>query len=288
MIRPGPLDGDAVGDRRLGGHRERRAGGERRREGRARRDLDADHADLGPRELDRAGDARDQAAAADRHDHRREIGNLRRAARAPSVAWPMITSGSSKGCTKTAPVSARALARRGDAVVDGLAAERDEAAVALHGRDLRDRRLGRHEDLAGDAARAGRVGQRLRVVARAPGDHARGVADVRRARLSAPRSLNEPVRCRFSALSRMRAPKRSLSVPETSTGVSRARSRTISSAATAAPACEALRRPRRRRVRARSRRRQQLLRVPARAGVALVGARASARARRRRRRGPGA
>ena len=59
----------------------------------------------------------------------------------PSVAWPTITCGSSKGCTKTAPVSlARALRGR-DALVDALAAERDEAAVGLDGGDLRDRGL---------------------------------------------------------------------------------------------------------------------------------------------------
>ena len=50
---------------------------------------------------------------------------------------------------------------------------------------------------------------------------------------SAPRSLNEPVRCRFSALNATVAPARSLSVRELSTGVS---------FTTPAPACAARRR----------------------------------------------
>src|SRR3954454_17475706 len=44
--------------------------------------------------------------------------------------------------------------------------------------------------------------------------------------LTAPRILNEPVRCRFSAFSHTRAPVRRESVSEPYTGVSRARSAT--------------------------------------------------------------
>ena len=59
----------------------------------------------GSTRLRRDGDARDQAAAADRDHQRVEIGRPARASRAPTVPWPAITSGSSYGCTKTRPLA---------------------------------------------------------------------------------------------------------------------------------------------------------------------------------------
>jgi hypothetical protein len=72
----GPFDGDPVGDRRGRVDGDRRPGRERGRIGRAGSHLDADDAHLRVRRLDDAGDPRDQAAAAERHDDRREIGHL--------------------------------------------------------------------------------------------------------------------------------------------------------------------------------------------------------------------
>ena len=70
-----------------------------------------------------------------------------------------------------------AVAREGDAVVDGVAAEVDDAAEAADGGDLGHGRAGGHEDLARDPAGAGGVGDGLRVVAGAAGDDARALGD---------------------------------------------------------------------------------------------------------------
>ena len=129
----GALDRDAVGDRRGRVDGERGAGGERGRERRARGDLHADDRDLGARELDHAGDAGDQAAAADRHDHLREVGDLLEQLEAERrladdhvrIVERVHEDGAGLG---------GALARRRDAVVDAVAAERDIAAVALRPR----------------------------------------------------------------------------------------------------------------------------------------------------------
>ena len=87
--------------------------------------------------------------------------------------------------------------------------------------DLRDRRADRDEDLARHAEVACREGQRLRVVAGAAGrDPARRrVAERRRPCSVAPRILNAPVRCRFSAFSTTLPPMSPDSVSELITGV---------------------------------------------------------------------
>ena len=125
-----------------------------------------------PRLLDDAGDAADQPAAADRDDHRREVRRRPRAARGRASPGRRSTCGSSNGCTNVAPVCAGAVAREGDALVDGVAAEVDDAAEAADRGDLGHGRAGGHEDLARDAAGAGGVGDGLRVVAGAAGDDA--------------------------------------------------------------------------------------------------------------------
>ncbi len=143
----GALDRDAVRDRRGRVDRERRAGGKGCREGRTRRDLYADDLDRGTGELDRPGEAGGEAASPDRHDHLRHVGHLfedLEAERRLADDHVRIV----EGMDEHRAGLDRPRARRGDAVVDALAAERDHPAVALHCRHLRDRRLGRHEHLA--------------------------------------------------------------------------------------------------------------------------------------------
>ena len=111
-------------------------------------------ATCGPRELERAGDARDQAAAADRDDHLREIGDLLEQLERRASPGRRSRAGRRTGARtrrRSRAARSRAAATQSSTLV---AAERDDAAVGLDRRDLRDRRLGRHEDLAGDAARA--------------------------------------------------------------------------------------------------------------------------------------
>ena len=71
--------------------------------------LDADHPHVRPQRLDVAGDAGDQAAAADRHEDRRHVAGLWRRISSPIVPWPAMTSGSSNGWTNVeAGLGARA------------------------------------------------------------------------------------------------------------------------------------------------------------------------------------
>ena len=147
------------------------AGDERVAVRRAGLDLDADDAHLGPRLLDDAGDPADQPAAAEGDDHRGEVRDVleqlqaqrRLAGDHVRVVERMDERGAGLG---------RALARERDAVVDGVAAEVDDAAEAADGGDLGHGRARGHEDLAREPARAGGVGDGLRVVARAAGDDA--------------------------------------------------------------------------------------------------------------------
>ena len=140
MISPGTLDRDPVGDRRPGLERDRRVcasdAGKRaqastwtpitRTSGRAR--------------LDHAGDAGDQSAAADRDDDRGQIGDVleqfepeRRLAEDHVRIVERVHE-------RRAGLG-RALARSGDAFIDRVAAEMDDAAERLDGGHLGDRRL---------------------------------------------------------------------------------------------------------------------------------------------------
>ena len=144
-----------------------------------------------PRLLDDDRDPADQPAAADGDDHVARSGTSSSSSR-PSVAWPATRAGRRTGGRTWRRSGPRARARR-HAVVDGVAAEVDDAAEAAQAATLA---IGarRHEDLARDPARAGGVGDGLGVVARAAGDDA-GAAVGRASSLSsAPRSLKEPVR----------------------------------------------------------------------------------------------
>ena len=67
----GVLDGDAVGERD-----DRSVGAARRRGTGAHRGLDADHPDVGSSDLTAIAIARRQAAAAERHDHAGQVGEV--------------------------------------------------------------------------------------------------------------------------------------------------------------------------------------------------------------------
>ncbi len=120
----------------------------------------------------------------------------------PSVPCPATIAGSSKGWTKCSPASARPGLGEHDAVVERVALEVHRGAVADRRLGLGDRGLRRHVDLAGrrppSAPRGRPPGRgcrprRRRCRALAPSPRAASLAE-------APRILNEPVRCRFSAL----------------------------------------------------------------------------------------
>ena len=70
----------------LAGRRQghRMAGVDRRFHLRGAGRLDADDLHVRPRLLDRRGDARDEPAAADGHDHRRDVGHCSRISSPPS------------------------------------------------------------------------------------------------------------------------------------------------------------------------------------------------------------
>ena len=112
----------------------------------------------------------------------------------------------------------RVLERGRERVLERRAHELDLRAVVLRRLDLRHRRVLRHEDGRLDARLARRPRDRLAVVAGARRDDAGSAA--RRPvsvaiLLTAPRILNEPVRCRFSAFSATSRPMsfESVSVP---------------------------------------------------------------------------
>ena len=87
--------------------------------------LHADDADRGLERLGRGRDARDQAAAADRHHDERRGRAPRRASRAPTVPCPAITGGSSYGWTNARPSRARPARARACRPRQVLALEHD-------------------------------------------------------------------------------------------------------------------------------------------------------------------
>ena len=167
----GALDRDPVGDRRRAGRRRRAARIERRHERRAGARLHADDLDLRASRLQRPGDPAEQAAAADRDHHLGEVRHLleqlEAQRRLPEDHVRVV-----EGVHERRAGLLRALARERDAVVHRLTAQVHGPAEALDGRDLGHRGLLGHVDLARQAARAGRVGQRLGVVAGAACHHA--------------------------------------------------------------------------------------------------------------------
>ena len=186
---------------------------------RAAGDLNADDFDLRVVALQRDGSADGEPAAAEGHDDPpdvRDIGDDLDADRRLAGDHGKIVVGMAERHAR--------LRRTGACRRDGLGERRAAGdhgcavrAACLH---LRQRCAGGDEDLARHAAVAGGEREGLGVVASAPGDD---TATAPRPRSSsfdnAPRSLNDPVRWRFSALSTIVPPHRVLSVPDDVTGV---------------------------------------------------------------------
>ena len=121
------------------------------------------------------------------------------------MPWPAITSRVVEGVDERHPRLGGARARGRDAVVDASRRRRAPSRRARRARlDLGDRRVGGHEDLARHPARRarrrpapGRGCRRCRPTTPRAQPSSPSAASL----ASAPRILNEPVRCRFSALS---------------------------------------------------------------------------------------
>ena len=168
---PRALDRDPVGDRQRRGDRDRSPGGERARHRGAAGHLDPGDLDLLACGLDRDRDAADQTAPAHRHDHPRQVRDLRE-----QLESERSLSGDH------VPVLERVHERHslilGGQGVSGFERVVDRGTDHPHVRaqrfgrlDLGDRgRLGHEHDTA-EAARAGGVGHRLGVVAGAARDH---------------------------------------------------------------------------------------------------------------------
>ena len=227
------LDRDAVGDRQRRGGRHRHALAQRLGVGRAGGDLHADHLHLGPRGLDRDRHPGAQAAAADRHDDAGEVGHVLEQLEAER-ALPGDDVRVVERVHEREPALARPVLGGVHALVDRAAADVDRRALPARRLDLGDRRVVGDEHLARHAAQ-------LRGRGAAPGRgcrRRRATTPLRQpsspsaASLAAtPRTLNEPVRCRFSAFSTTSPPARSEIVREDSIGVRRATVCTASRAA---------------------------------------------------------
>ena len=165
------------------------------------RGLDADDADVGPQRLDRDRDADGQPAAAERHD---DAARGRRCPRAAPVRAcpgrrrrPGRRTGGRTPCRRLGELLAAAIAS--STVAPPSITIAPKAAARL---DLGDRRAGRDEDLARHADAGRRTRSPGRGCRRCPPSRPALTASPSEASLFiAPRILNEPVRCRFSALS---------------------------------------------------------------------------------------
>ena len=167
----GAAHGDAIGDGGLRRQRHRTAAldGTQHR-GKPLR-LHADDAHIGPRLFHRAGDAADQAAAADRHHDRFDIRKLLQHLE-PDRALPgddlIVIEGMDEG-ELLLLLQARGLLA-GFVIV--RAVQDDLRAKAARGGDLYQRRGLRHDDARANAQPRRVKGHALRVIAGARGDHA--------------------------------------------------------------------------------------------------------------------
>ena len=135
--------------------------------------FDADHLDLGPDRLDVTGDAGDQAAAADRHENRRQI--------VWSLAEDFRRNGALTGDherivkgmhEESFPVVGHQLVAARLGVGERIAGQLDLGAELADRVDLDLRRGLRHHDQGADPEVTGRKRHALRVVAGAGRDHA--------------------------------------------------------------------------------------------------------------------
>ena len=166
------LDGDPVGDRVQ-----------------VAADLDADEADARPERAQGDRDSRGEPAAADRDQHRLDVGHLLgelEPDRPLSRDHVLVLEGVDEGGARLLD----ALERLGERVVEALAGQDGLAAVGQGRVDLRHRRVGRHVDRRVDAELARRPGDRLAVVAGARRDHPGGPLLGREGRKLVERAAN--------------------------------------------------------------------------------------------------
>ena len=191
--------GDALGDRLRPEHRRQVADGVMH--GGIERGLDADHLDVRLERLGRRRDARHDAAAADRHDDDVEVGRIGHEFEADGALSgddPGVVIGMDEG-EVLAPGE---IAREYGGGVDACRPRSRPARRSAGALDLVERRPLRHDDDGGNAEPLGEAGDALRVIARRHRDDAGlGFGGRLFSLLKAPRSLNEPVYCRFSSFS---------------------------------------------------------------------------------------
>ena len=205
---PGMRELLAVGDRARDLDPDALAGGERAHEVVARLGLDADHARVGRERLDRGRAAGEQAAAAEADEQDVERAARPRAARAPPCPGRPSRAASSYGWIGVSPRSATSAASSASRSPRVAVEEHDLGAVAARSR----RACPPARRRASGSPRAPRAAARR---ARAPARGCPRRRSRRRARarpgasdataLYAPRNLNAPTRCRFSAFSSTRA-----------------------------------------------------------------------------------
>ncbi len=162
--------------------------------------LHADDLDVGSQRARRGRDAGDQPAAADRDHQRVDRRLLLEHLERRSCPGRRSPRGRRTDARRSAPrscASSRPRARASSKVSPSSTTVGAEAARAL---DLDRRREARHHDRRRDAHALGVVRDRLRMVAGRDREHAvRALVGVSCAiLLSAPRSLNDAVNCRFS------------------------------------------------------------------------------------------
>ncbi len=114
--------------------------------------------------LDGARDARDEAAAADRDDDRRDVRHLVEDLE-PQRSLPGDHVGVIERRDEDGAGLCREVGRRAQRLVDDAAAEHDVGAVRPGGLELGDRDADRHEDRGVDAELARGEGDALRVIA---------------------------------------------------------------------------------------------------------------------------
>ena len=164
-------DGDAVGHRGDAVERDRVPGRHRPGVGRGAGGLDPDDADVGS-VGERGRDAGQQPAAAGRHDHGADVGDL-----VEDLQPDRPLAGDDVRVIEGVDQNGAGLlgqrGRRQERLLDAGPDQPHRRAVALGGRDLRQRRPDRHHHRGRGAQQRGRQGDALRVVARAGGHHAR-------------------------------------------------------------------------------------------------------------------
>ena len=150
----------------------------------------------------------------------------------PSVPWPATTSGSSNGCTKAMPAcSARRAAAATQSSTDPSSCTITAPSAAAPSTLEIGASRGMWTSQGTPRTRAANASACAWLPALPATTPSAACGPSAASLLSAPRILNEPVRCSASALTRTSPPARSLSVSDGRTGVWRATSRTASRAA---------------------------------------------------------